>query len=92
VCGFFNGTNNDPLIKWIVDFMKASIKPGLIHPCPYSGDFEMLDMKTTPVDGYKWPDGIYKFKITFFDRKDSKILQLATEYETFHTGNGNIRF
>lgn len=35
ICEFFNGTNNNAKMKWILDLVHDYIPAGIIHSCPY---------------------------------------------------------
>lgn len=35
ICGFLNGTNDNPGIKWIMTLADEAIPAGILHPCPY---------------------------------------------------------
>jgi hypothetical protein len=35
VCGFLNGTNNNPLVKWFFSVIRESLPKNFLHPCPY---------------------------------------------------------
>jgi hypothetical protein len=37
VCSFLNGTDRNPIGKWIMDQVSGSLPAEYIHPCPYFG-------------------------------------------------------
>jgi len=92
VCGFLNGTNNDPLTKWIVGIVGASLPPGLLHSCPYIGLIRCYGLSPKADRNKFWPDGLYTFTLSFFNRRDDNIFKLRIELEIRGTGNGNSKF
>lgn len=82
VCQFLNGTDRNPVLKWIIDAITETIPEGFIHPCPYFGRLQAFNVSLSgegvPTQFVK---GHYKTFFRFFDEKDENIitLKLGTE-------------
>jgi len=92
VCGFFNGTNKDPLTAWIYYGIRDALPADFFHPCPF---FSILAFNNIHIKSYKdeiFPDGLYLIKMHFLNNRDVKVFLLKLVLEARRTGLGNSRF
>jgi hypothetical protein len=83
ICKSLNGTDFNPAAKWLIDSISDSLPAGFLHPCPYFGEFKMLNvtLKVTPT-AMQFLKGSYNTTVRFFDKKDDNIItmKLKTDF------------
>jgi hypothetical protein len=79
-----NGTENSPVAKWITDGTSDAFPAGFLHPCPYFGDFKLMNvtLKATNVVP-QFLRGSYITTSRYFDREDDNILTVDLKTEFF---------
>jgi hypothetical protein len=79
MCDTFEGINTNPLMILVVNLLKDKM-PGMIHKCPYTGDWNLTNFtinrdlldKTTML----FPAGVYRCDVTVYYR-DIKSFNLS---------------
>jgi len=92
ICGFLNGTNNDPLSKYIFDAIGDALAKNFLHQCPYFGKLELPNIYITPHKNDIYPDGLYNINLHFFNSRDDKIFLLKLVVEIRRSGLGNAKW
>jgi hypothetical protein len=74
ICKFLNGTDNNLIAKWLIDSASSSLPAGIIHHCPYFGEFKMLNvtLESTSMT-LQFLKGSYTTIIRMFDKLDDNI-------------------
>ncbi|KAL7013679.1 hypothetical protein ACKWTF_015522 [Chironomus riparius] len=78
-CQAMNGSSYNLFLKFIFDVIEKSI-PGLLHKCPYEGDF---DFKNITIDNQLamkfsiFPEGQYKYNISILENSDKVMLMMV---------------
>lgn len=82
VCEFLNGTDGNIVLKWLLDLYRTSLPPGILHPCPYYGDFTAYNLSLNPnFLQSKFLVGTYQANVRFFDDRDNNVMTLIHELE-----------
>jgi Protein of unknown function (DUF1091) len=82
MCKFLNGTNNNPIAKWMIDAVSDSVPKGLFHPCPYVGQVKAFNVSfSTGGFASQFLQGRYKIVIRAFDEKDEEIITFKVGLE-----------
>jgi hypothetical protein len=82
LCGFLNGTDEGPIVKWLVGMIRNSFPKNLLHPCPYIGEVKVynLTMEVQPVLS-QFLVGRYRSFFKIYDDQDDNILTMNLEWE-----------
>jgi hypothetical protein len=77
-----NGTDNNPIMKWIVDSISEKLPKDFIHPCPYVGRLAAYNVSLS-FTGFttQFLQGRYKIFGRFYDEKDVNIISLKAGTE-----------
>jgi Protein of unknown function (DUF1091) len=83
ICNVLNGTDPNPIAKWIFDALSEKISKGFFHPCPYVGQITAnnVSIETTDVSS-QFLRGRYKIFFRAFDEKDDNVITFKLEAET----------
>jgi len=88
VCGFMNGTSNNPASKWLFDICSKSFPKELLHACPYVGELKFFNINVdTKVLANMFPNGCLKAKMTFYTNDDDQMFILKTLMDTYKMSN-----
>lgn len=73
ICGFFNGTDQNMAIKWLVGQYKASLPKGFLQPCPFK-EIKAYNL-TTDMNSLmsNFFRGNYRAALRFYDDIDDNI-------------------
>lgn len=75
ICSILNGTSNNYGIVTLINAVRDSLPPSLLHPCPYN---ERVEMNNVTIDTAKipsiFPSGNYRTRMHFYNDKDSNII------------------
>lgn len=83
VCQVLNGTNSNPVFKWILDAVSETIPKDFFHPCPYFGEVKAYNVSLSLGGVFtQFLSGRYKGNVRIFDDKDKNIVtfKLVTEF------------
>jgi hypothetical protein len=80
MCRFLNGTENNPVADWFLDIVSDTLPEGFLHPCPYFGEFKMMNLtiKITPLAA-QFLKGSYDTTARLFDKRDDNIITLKVK-------------
>jgi hypothetical protein len=80
ICKVLNGTDNNPVAKWLIDMLSDALPVGLLHPCPYFGEFKMenVTLRTT-LTALQFLKGTYTTIVRLFDKQDENIATLKAK-------------
>jgi Protein of unknown function (DUF1091) len=75
ICGFFNGTQNNPLSNFFFNAFKDSLPKGLFQPCPIKGEYKALNMTLNGISQMMQVlAGSYRTITRFYDEKDENLI------------------
>lgn len=75
-CSFLNGTDKNPIGKFMLDQVSETLPKELIHPCPYFGSFK-FNFTLKGSSSIKFlAKGDLELKYYVYDAKDSNIFTL----------------
>jgi Protein of unknown function (DUF1091) len=77
ICGFFNGTENNPVSKFFFYTIKDSLPKDIIHPCPLIGELKGYNMTLNSLpQALQLLMGSYRAVVRFYDEKDENIVTM----------------
>lgn len=80
ICKFFNGSDKNPVAKWIFDSFASAIPKDFIHSCPYIGELKLYNVTIADVPQVtQFLHGTYRSIMRIFDGKDDNILTIKHE-------------
>lgn len=80
-CGLMNGSG-DKAGKLIVDVISDSFPAGLLHPCPFFGEFKAYNVtfKSVPVFA-QFLLGRFRATLKYYNDNDENIVTVIAEFE-----------
>jgi Protein of unknown function (DUF1091) len=80
-CKYMNGTDKNPVLKFIKEAIEDKVPKGFIHPCPFVGQIKAYNLSVS-LNGVlsQFLKGRYKTVARWFDEKDDNII-------TFNVGS-----
>jgi Protein of unknown function (DUF1091) len=75
MCQFLNGTDSNPIAKWMIDAVSDFVPTGFFHPCPYVGQVKCSNVSVASLRLFsQFLRGRYKMFVRAFDEKDENII------------------
>jgi Protein of unknown function (DUF1091) len=81
-CSYLNGTDKNPIAKWIVGIFKDSVPNNYVHPCPYFGYYNFSNVTfdfNSLISSFL--TGTYRATTRNYDDEDDNIFTVIYELE-----------
>lgn len=82
ICKFLNGTDKNPITKFIIDTVSKTAAKDFFHPCPYFGPVKLINVSFFDNSmSSQFLQRRHKILIRAFDNKDDNIITMKIETE-----------
>jgi hypothetical protein len=73
--GNLNGSGTNPVAKMVLDAVADTVPPGIFHPCPYFGEFKVINVSLKTTDVFlQFLKGSYRTVSRWLNDDDENII------------------